>query len=129
MRDLLAEDGSIYVHCDWRVTALIRCCLDEVFSQSSFGNEIIWKRTTSHSDANSYGSVHDTVYYFYKSKAVRNVVLQNYDDEYIDAYYRYTDVDGRRFMSNDLSGAPAGPSRMIWRSREIATALWKVLDV
>ena len=120
MRDLLAEDGSIYVHCDWRVTALIRCCLEEVFSQRSFGNEIIWKRTTSHSDANSYGNVHDTVYYYYKSKAVHNVVLQNYDDEYIDAYYRYTDVDGRRFMSADLSGAGSGPSRYFGDRGEIA---------
>ena len=120
MRDLLAEDGSIYVHCDWRVTALIRCCLEEVFSQSSFGNEIIWKRTTSHSDANSYGSVHDTVYYFYKSKTVRNVVLQDYDDEYIDEYYRYTDNDGRRFMSADLSGAGPGPPRHFGNRGEIA---------
>ena len=120
MRDLLAEDGSIYVHCDWRVTALIRCCLEEVFSQSSFGNEIIWKRTTSHSDANSYGSVHDTVYYFYKSKTVRNVVLQNYDNEYIDEYYRYTDDDGRRFMSADLSGAGPGPPRHFGNRGEIA---------
>ena len=31
MRDLLAEDGSIYVHCDWRVNSLIRLVLDEVF--------------------------------------------------------------------------------------------------
>ena len=120
MRDLLAEDGSIYVHCDWRVTALIRCCLEEVFSQSSFGNEIIWKRTTSHSDANSYGSVHDTVYYFYKSKTVRNVVLQNYDNEYIDEYYRYTDEDGRCFMSADLSGAGPGPPRHFGNRGEIS---------
>ena len=49
-----------------------------------------------------------------------NVVLQNYDDEYIDAYYRYTDVDGRRFMSADLSGAGSGPSRYFGDRGEIA---------
>ncbi len=38
MRDLLAEDGSIYVHCDWRVNAYIRLIMDEVFGSSSFLN-------------------------------------------------------------------------------------------
>ena len=37
MRDLLADDGSIYVHCDWRVTAFIRNILDEVFGANRGG--------------------------------------------------------------------------------------------
>jgi hypothetical protein len=42
MRELLAEDGSIYVHCDWRVNSYIRLALDEVFGKENFRNEIIW---------------------------------------------------------------------------------------
>ena len=42
MRDLLADDGSIYVHCDWRVNSYIRILLDEVFGTKNFRNEIIW---------------------------------------------------------------------------------------
>ena len=42
MRDLLAEDGSIYVHCDWRVNNLIRMPLDEILGRGNFRNEIIW---------------------------------------------------------------------------------------
>ena len=42
MRDLLAEDGSIYVHCDWRVNSYIRLGLDEIFGKGNFRNEIIW---------------------------------------------------------------------------------------
>src|ERR1035437_3784249 len=57
MRDLLAEDGGIYVHCDWRVTHFIRLCLDEVFNESNFRNEIIWKRTSAHSSAKRFGPV------------------------------------------------------------------------
>ncbi len=41
MRDLLAEDGSIYVHCDWRVNGLIRLVLDDVFL-GQFHNHIVW---------------------------------------------------------------------------------------
>jgi adenine-specific DNA-methyltransferase len=120
MRDLLAEDGSIYVHCDWRITPYIRCCLDEVFGLSAFGNEIIWKRTTSHSDAKSYGSVHDTIWYYANAKANRNTVLQAYDEDYLESYYRYTDTDGRKFMSSDLSGAGSGPPRHFGERGEIA---------
>lgn len=42
MRDLLADDGSIYVHCDWRVSAYIRLALDEVFGRGGFQNGIVW---------------------------------------------------------------------------------------
>ena len=42
MRDLLAEDGSIYVHCDWRVSGYMRLALDEVFGKRNFVNDIIW---------------------------------------------------------------------------------------
>ena len=44
MRDLLANDGSIYVHCDWRVNGFVRLVLDEVFGKDNFLNEIVWQR-------------------------------------------------------------------------------------
>src|SRR3990172_8050979 len=44
MRDLLADDGSIYVHCDWRVNSYLHLVMDEVFSTSFYKNEIRWKR-------------------------------------------------------------------------------------
>lgn len=42
MRDLLAPDGVIYVHCDWRVTAYLRLAMDEIFGKGHFLNEIVW---------------------------------------------------------------------------------------
>ena len=51
MRDLLRRDGSIYLHCDWRVNAFIRLVMDEVFGGDGLQNEIIWKRQSAHSDA------------------------------------------------------------------------------
>ncbi len=64
MRDLLANDGSIYLHCDWRVNAFIRSILDEVFGRNFFCNEIIWQRSSAHNDANRFGVIHDTIFYF-----------------------------------------------------------------
>lgn len=45
MRDLLAEDGSIYVHCDNRLNHYLRSVLEEVFSKQFFLNEILWQRS------------------------------------------------------------------------------------
>jgi len=42
MKDLLADDGSIYVHCDWRLNSAMRLILDEIFGKENFRNEIIW---------------------------------------------------------------------------------------
>ena len=42
MKTLLSETGAIYVHCDWRVSFLLRLILDEVFGKENFQNEIYW---------------------------------------------------------------------------------------
>lgn len=47
MRDLLAEDGSIYVHCDQRLNSHIKFVLTDIFGTDNFKNEIIWQRTSA----------------------------------------------------------------------------------
>ncbi|MEK7072967.1 MAG: site-specific DNA-methyltransferase [Patescibacteria group bacterium] len=44
MRDLLAEDGSIYVQCDWRLNSEVKLVMSEVFGSNYFHNEVIWQR-------------------------------------------------------------------------------------
>jgi adenine-specific DNA-methyltransferase len=69
MKDLLSEDGSIYVHCDYRVNAYMRLVLDEIFGQDYFVNEIIWKRKGgSANPANRLGVVTDTILLFSKTE-------------------------------------------------------------
>ncbi|NWF65562.1 MAG: site-specific DNA-methyltransferase [Chloroflexi bacterium] len=68
MRDLLADDGSIYVHCDWRVNGYMRLILDEIFGENSFRNEIVWQRTGAHNDAGRFGVVHDTIFFYAKTE-------------------------------------------------------------
>ncbi|MDY6822596.1 MAG: site-specific DNA-methyltransferase [Thermodesulfobacteriota bacterium] len=99
MRDLLAEDGSIYVHCDWRVTAFIRNILDEVFGANVFQNEIIWKRqspSSSKARAKKYSADHDTIYFFTKSENyVFNKTFGEYPKEEIEKRFRQSDKRGR----------------------------------
>ncbi|MBS9405666.1 site-specific DNA-methyltransferase [Halomonas sp. TRM85114] len=69
MRDLLAEDGNIFVHCDWRVTSYIREALDEVFGKENIRNEIIWAFTGPGSPGmKQYNRKHNTIYWYSKSK-------------------------------------------------------------
>ncbi len=73
MRDLLAEDGSIYVHCDWRVSAYIRLVLDEIFgrggetNKSGFRNEIIWCYRGGGVPNKDFAPKHDTIFRYSKS--------------------------------------------------------------
>ena len=69
MRDLLAEDGSIYIHCDWRVTSYMREVLDEVFGKENIRNELIWTFTGPGSPGmKQYSRKHNTIYWYSKSK-------------------------------------------------------------
>lgn len=67
MHGLLAEDGSIYVHCDWRVSAYIRLLLDEIFGKNNFLNEIIWHHPKIGVSNNKFTSNTDTVFLYSKS--------------------------------------------------------------
>jgi DNA modification methylase len=71
MRDLLSEDGSIYVHCDWRVSAFMNLVLDEVFGRQFFQNEIIWYYTNKYgANSQTFDSFHNTLYWYGKSRGV-----------------------------------------------------------
>jgi DNA modification methylase len=126
MRDLLAEDGSIYVHCDWRVDSYIKLVLDEIFGSQNSVNEIIWKRSEAHSDANTFGKVHDSIYYFQKTeKRIWNKQYIPYSDEYIEKQYKYVEnKTGRRFRSADLSasGLSGGGYDYEWNG---ITRIWR----
>ncbi|MBM3245748.1 MAG: site-specific DNA-methyltransferase [Candidatus Omnitrophica bacterium] len=70
MRDLLAQDGSIYVHCDYRVDSYIRCILDELFGKPNLRNEIIWCYTAPSNVSGNYPRKHDVIYFYSKSSKV-----------------------------------------------------------
>lgn len=108
MYDLLSDDASIYVHCDSRVSAYLKLCLDEIFGVGNKKAEIIWKRSSAHNDSNSYGTIHDTIHFYSKSdRNIWNPTYVEYDEDYVKQYYRYKDSDGRKWLSRDCS-APGG---------------------
>ena len=98
MRDLLADDGSIYVHCDWRVQGYIRLILDEVFNKERFQNEIIWKRqspSSSKARAKKFSADHDTIYFYSKSPNYQfNRIFTEYPEEEIKKRFKQKDEKG-----------------------------------
>src|ERR1035437_2544656 len=60
LKELLSDDGSIYVHLDWHVGHYAKSFFDEIFGYEHFLNEIIWKKIrSSKGQADSFGNVHD----------------------------------------------------------------------
>lgn len=68
MRELLADDGALYLHCDWHRGHYLRCLLDEVFGPQSFRNEIVWHYFNKmQGNVNRFASNHDVLYFYSKS--------------------------------------------------------------
>ncbi|WAC19045.1 site-specific DNA-methyltransferase [Luteolibacter sp. SL250] len=94
MRELLAEDGSVFVHCDHRKSHHLRMLLDEVFGPNQFVNEIIWKSTSftgsSKTIANKFPVNHNTIFWYCKKTYVFNKPRLPYSEEYLQ---RFTNPD------------------------------------
>ena len=105
MRDLLAEEGSIYVHCDWRLSSQIRLALDEVFS-AYFRGEIIWKKDAvgkgAKKQAKHWPKTFDNIIAYSKAENVLfNTVPGKITQKQLKEF-RYQDPDGRKFKRTSL---------------------------
>ncbi|KRB08068.1 site-specific DNA-methyltransferase [Lysobacter sp. Root690] len=115
LRELLTEEGSIWVQCDWHRSHHIRCLLEEVFGPENFLNEVVWQRTDPHNDAKSrLGIIHDTIFWVAKKKekafydwqaaagnlsasALSEYSLVRLDDGSVVTYSEETKELGKRF--------------------------------
>lgn len=95
LREVLADDGSIYVHLDQKKGHYLKAVLDEVFGETSFLNEIIWKRFSSTGSSkaisNKFPVNHDVIFYYVKS--------ENY--KYKKQYMPYSQTYMKRFKHKD----------------------------
>jgi DNA modification methylase len=126
MHDLLRDDGMVFVHIGPGVSHLVRSVLDEIFGADRFRNEIIWKRTSAHSDARTLGGIHEAILVYSKGEVwTWNDIYVPYEDWYVEQYYRYEDPDGRKFMSGDLgaAGLSGGGYDYTWKG---VRRIWRV---
>lgn len=112
---VLKVTGSLYLHCDPTASHYLKVVLDTIFGPENFRNEIIWKRSSAHSDskqgARHFGRVTDTIlFYSVGGEPVWNQLFGPYDPAYIARDYRRIDEDGRRYRIDNIQG-PGGPEK------------------
>lgn len=113
LRELLSEDGSIYVHLDWKKGHYVKTIMDEIFGENNFLNEIIWQKIKAvKAQTGGYGNVIDYVLFYKKSdQLLFNKIRIPHKKEYLEQMYKYVDEDGRRYRLHDFTQAGSGSAR------------------
>ena len=141
MKDLLTDTGSIYVHCDWRVTQFIRSVLDNIFGSDRFINEVIWSYKSGGATENRYGRKHDSIHFFSKSDSyIFNTIKEkSYNrnfkpyrfkgvKEYKDEVGWYTLVNARDVWEMDMVGRTSS-ERIDYPTQKPEILLERILQV
>jgi len=104
---VLKPTGSIYLHCDPTASHYLKVLMDAVFGRENYRNEIVWKRTTTHSDSKTWSRVTDSILFYSQSRdIIWNTPRDAHSEEYVEAKYRYDDRDGRGLYRLDNMTSP-----------------------
>jgi DNA modification methylase len=113
---VLRSTGSLYLHCDPTASHYLKLLLDAVFSPEHFRSEIIWKRSSAHSDTKQgraqHGRIHDVLLFYTKGDEwTWNPIYTPYDEKYVEDFYKYEEEGtGRIYRLDNLSG-PGGAAK------------------
>ncbi len=113
LKELLAEGGILYLHVDTRRGYLLRVLLDEVLGADHFRNEVVWQRTTAHSDTKGrFGEIHDTILSYAKGNAPPWRDMHTpYTEDYLDSKYSLIENGtDRRYRLGDLTAPGPRPN-------------------
>jgi len=109
IRELLAPNGSVWVHLDDSEVAYCRVMMDELFGRDNFVATIIWEKTDSpRMDAKSFSVRHDTILVYQSSAAFAVNRLVATDE---GEHYNKIDDQGRRYYINPLRARGGEASR------------------
>lgn len=109
IKSVMSDTASIYVELDNHIGHYVKILMDEIFGESHFVNEIVWKRTFSHSDvgqgAKHLGRLHDVIFlYSMNDEYLLNTIYTPYSKEYITNFFKYKDKDGRQYRLVSMLG-------------------------
>lgn len=121
LRRVMKPTASIYLHCDPVASHYLKLLMDAVFGPQGFRNEIIWKRTSAHSDTKQgmkqCGRITDSILFYTKGPVwTWKPVFLSHDEQYIRKFYRYIEPEtGRRFRKDNLTASkPGGDTSYEW---------------
>lgn len=119
--ELLADDGSIYVHLDNKMACTIKLILDEIFGEANCRAFITRKKcSTKNYTKNTYGNISDYIMFYSKTdKYVWNRPFAPWDLDNMLEQYPYTDEQGRRFKKVPIHapGVRNGATGQPWRGK------------
>jgi DNA modification methylase len=116
LRRVMKNNASLYLHCDPTASHYLKLLLDAVFGADKFRSEIVWKRSSAHSDTKQgrkqHGRIHDIILFYTKSDEwTWHPIHTPYDDEYVEQFYKYVEPKtGRRYRLGDITG-PGGAAK------------------
>lgn len=120
---ILSEDGSIFVHLDWKMAHYIKIILDEVFGKNNFRNEIIWAYNGPGSPGmRQFNRKHDTIFWYSKSSKW----IFNDDDIRVEHSEKTVDnfkagLDGSGFIGNTYALNQKGKIPEDWWQMAVAS--------
>jgi site-specific DNA-methyltransferase (adenine-specific)/adenine-specific DNA-methyltransferase len=101
LREVLAPDGTIYIHCDAKKAHYIKCVCDEIFQENAFLCQVVWKRIQSgrKAKATKWHSVDDILLMYEKNGHFYEPQYLGYSKKYI-ARFTEEDDEGKFFWDN-----------------------------
>lgn len=103
-REILSENGSIYLHIDYKIGHYVKILMDEIFGIENFRNDITRiKCNPKNFNRDAYGNIKDLILFYSKSKKpIWNNPLVSYSDEDIDKLFKKIDKNGRKYTTIPL---------------------------
>lgn len=123
IKSVMSDNASIYVHLDYHIGHYVKILMDEIFGEDNFINEIIWQRVYSHNDANRYGQIHDTIFFYCMNNEdyTWHTQYTPYEEKYLKMY-SMDDGDGRKYKVENTMGPGGRGSTYEWNG---VTRTWR----
>lgn len=108
-RDLLADDGAIFVHLDYNEAHYAKVLMDEIFGREMFRNEVIWAYGAGGNPKDFFPRKHDTILFYAKKNQNdfhkdSRIMRVPYDESTLNTHFKKTDAQGRRYRVQKVNG-------------------------
>lgn len=128
MKELLSDQGSIYVHCDWHAGHYLKVMLDNIFGKENFRNEIVWCYSSGGRSKTSFPKKHDTIFVYSKTNNfIFNPIKVPLSEEEISKNYPLVDEEGRHYRV--WSNAKLGVVNYVQYAEKLVEDWWADINI